>query len=388
MKKTCLFIPGLLFSLYLGCQNLAFKKISSYPSISFKDHFSGKSTFYFGEDTLLLCNRFTLHLFTTAKEVKRFDLIEELGSADKNQIAENYPCVYSLANQRLIIRNKNNAFIYDYRPDRVKFIKRISLRENHTKHIYQRGDVLYFFAIYNYHKRDCSIPSGFTTYDLKTGKEEEHPLPFENLALSHLAPNEFIDFSKNGYIVCDPLRYTLREYDFNQTLRDSIVAPDSTFTRQKTQTFSNLFPYEKVSQNPSTYLEGMMAYLDTLDRVWSVNYMDENTVFVRLTRNTLRPKGMNVQLFYDHLWQKQNGKWKLVQVTEISSFQTKEVISQKELWPYFFPGSKYSCGNGSLYYTYWSAGNNSLPEVAEHFFGFDVKDRSQLHLQLLEFKLR
>lgn len=388
MRKTYFLIPGILFSFYLSCQNLSCTKISPYSSISFKDHFSNRPTFLFEEDTLVICNRFTLQLFTQTREVKRIDLTEGLSSADRTQIAENYPCIYSLRDGRLIIRNKNNAFIYAYCTDQVKFIKRISLRQNHCKHIYQKGDLIYFFGIYNYHKRDCPIPSGFTCYDLKTGEEEEFAIPFENLALSHLAPGEFIDFSNRGYIVCDPLRYTLYEYDFNQALRDSIVVPDSVFSRPKTSSFSHMFPSEKVSQNPSAYLEGMTTYLDTLDRVWSVNYLDENTLFVRLTRNSIRPKEMKVQLFYDHLWQKQNGKWKLIELKEISSFQTKEVISQKELWPYFFPGSKYSCGNGSLYYTHWSAGNNSLPQVAESFFGFDVKDRNQLRLQVLEFKLR
>jgi hypothetical protein len=109
---------------------------------------------------------------------------------------------------------------------------------------------------------------------------------------------------------------------------------------------------------------------------------------VRLTRNSLNSSEKKRQLFFDHIWQKKEGRWQLIQVKDLRTPDISRDILASDLWPHFFPGSKYTCVNGSLYYSFWGSGTNFFPQNGESFFGFDVKDRQALSLKTIEFKFR
>jgi hypothetical protein len=184
-----------------------------------------------------------------------------------------------------------------------------------------------------------------------------------------------MDFSENGYVVCDPLRYRLYNYSYTNQLKDSITLSESLFKTSDPARFSKKFDPEKMGSQVVNYLDSMRNYLDTLDRIWMINYIDENTLFVRLTRNSTKAAGKKGQLFYDHLWLKKEDGWHLAQTKDLSNFKIDEAINKENLWPYFFPGSKYIACNGILYYTCWSPYPDSFPQSLKHFSGLDSKDR-------------
>lgn len=387
MRKLHFLLPIIFPSVFLNAQTLLCKKISNYNSVTFSGNFYKSPHYFFREDTLVVIDKFNLNLFKPNNHICSVDLKESLPKDHKELIQDNYSYNYLLSDNILVIRNKNHAFLFSLNQCKAVYKQTITLSENHGKHIYFKDSTLYFFSIYNYHPNDSGLPSGFISYNLRNGKEEQKPLPFEFMPLTHMAPNDFIDFTTTGYVLCDPLRYKLCEYDFNHRLKDSIVITDSLFTTSHVSTFKTSFPTRDVSQNTSSFMDAMTAQLDSTDRIWTVNYLDQNTLFVRLTRNSLRQTTTQGQLFFDHIWCREKDGWKLKQVKEISGFNTKQVVTEKDLWPYFFPGSKYNCSRGSIYYTVWSSSENNFPQSAERFFGFDTKDRSTLRLKLIEFKL-
>lgn len=385
MRKLYLFILTIPWSVFINAQSLLCKKISNYSSISFSGTFYKSPQFFFRGDTLVMLDKFKLSLFSPDKQLSSLDLKTTLPKEDQALIQDNYSFNYLLTSNLLVLRNKNHAFLFRFNDGKPVYQQNIRLSENFGNHLYYKDSTLYFYNIYNYHPSDSKLPSGFISYDLKTGTEKQRTLPFEFLALTHMAPNDYIDFTDVGYILCDPLRYKLYEYDFKHTLKDSIVVTDSLFTVSDLTTFKKAFPGKEVAQNTSSFMDAMTTHLDSTDRIWTVNYLDKNTLFIRLTRNSLRSASQG-QLFYDHIWHREKDGWKLKQVKEISSFNTKQAITEKNLWPYFFPGSKYGCNKGSLYYTIWSSSDNKFPQTAEHFFGFDTKDRTHVRLKLIEFK--
>jgi len=387
MKKllcTCLII---FFHQAFNCQKLSCEKIQNLSGISFAGYFSINPNFLFKGDTLFTFKAFKVSI-ALENAVKTFDLSKQLPKKEKQLISEVHDFSYCFSGDQLIIRNKNNIFLFHYTTKKFTFQKSISLVHKYGTNIFKKDNQLYFFNIYNYHPKSENLASGFLKLDLTTGAEEVHELPFGYLAITHLTPQNYLTFTNTGYLVCDPLRYKLYEYDFNNTLKDSIGVPDSLFKTCDVTHFANAFKVEELGSNVSSYLPKMTSYLDSLDRVWIVSYIDENTLFVRLTRNTIKSKEMQGQLFYDHIWVKKNGKWTLTQTKEISSFRTEQTMTEKDLWPYFFPGSKLICSKGILYYTVWSASKNIFPQNANSFFGFDIKDRNALSLKLIQFKVK
>ena len=385
MKKQYLLSLLVLLSVLIKAQSLLCKKISNYTDVTFTGHFYKSPHICHRGDTLVVIDKFNLSLFTPDKYICSLDLKTRLPKESKVLIQDSYDCNYLLSGNLLVIRNKNHGFLFHFNRGKTVYKRTISLSENYGKHIHFKDSTLYFYGIYNYHPNDSKLTSGFISYNLITNKEEVTTFPFDFLPLTHMAPNNFMDFSDKGYIVCDPLRYKLYEYDFKHVLRDSITIADSSFNTSAISTFTSTFKSKDFSYNATSYLDALTTHLDSTDRIWMVNYLDDNTLFVRLTRNSLRSPAQG-QLFYDHIWYREKEGWKLKQVKEISSFNTKCIITEKDLWPYFFPGSKYSCSNGSVYYTIWSSSDNRFPQNAEHFFGFDTKDRTNLRLKLIEFK--
>ena len=388
MSSKIYFFASFLIRLALSGQNLVFEKAVNYSEIGFSKYFKIRPDYCLKGDTLLFFEELKVSVFRPGQKPQQQDLSKELSKSQKALIFPKYEFAYFFSGSLLIARNRNNVFLFDYREKKFRLKQHILLKQKYGRHMYLAGNTLYFYEIYSRNTVSEELGPGFLSYDLEAGTETIHKIPFEHLALTHLAPNQFIDFSQTHYIVCDPLRYRLYEYDLKNQLKDSLSVPDSLFKISDTHRFGKYFNVTKMGNNVVDYLDDMRAYLDTIDRVWMIHYIDENTLFVRLSRNSIKSPEMNAQLFYDHIWVKKHEEWKLVQTKEISSFNTYQTITGKDLWPYFFPGSKYVCYKGSLYYSIWSSAENKFPQEAHHFFGFDSADRSRLSLKLIEFKLK
>ncbi len=389
MKKLTGITLTLLLCTFVHGQNLVWEKTIDYESVTFQEYFYKKNPPVFCGDTLFIFDGLLVDVFVPGqKKPKRYDLNSYLTKKQSQLINSKLSFSHCLSGNNLVIKNGSSVFLFQVEHLKFKLKQQIQLRSKYGSTIFFTNNTLYFYEIYNSYRQPERITSGFLEYNLTTGEERIHPLPFNCLSVTHINPNRFVDFTSKGYILCDPFSYKLYEYDFNHMLKDSISAPDKFFTVSSASRFNEAFPFEKTAANPSSFFEKMNAYLDSTDRIWLINYVDDHTIFIRLTRNSIKTKDQKNQLFYDHVWERKKDGWQLVQVKEISNFNTEQTITEKDLWPHFFPGSKYSCSKGILYYTFWSSSSNIFPQVGTHFFGFDTQDRNKLSLKLIEFKLK
>lgn len=389
MKKTICSTILFLYSCFGYSQSLHFEKINDYEAITFSKYFSIRTDLTFSSDTLLFFNDLKVSLSTPGKQLKIFNLAQELNKRQKANIIPAHGFSYHYSRNFLVLRNKEHVFLFHFNGDKFKFVKQLQLKNKFGDHIYLAGNILYFYSISNYGEHPYFLSSGFLAYDLAQDKEELHTYPFDCLALTHLGPNKFIDFSTSGYIYCDPLNYKLYEFSYDYVPKDTILAPDSVFKASSNKRFNNRFDINKMGVNAVDYLDDIRSYTDTLDRIWMISYLDSNTLFVRLTRNTLlHAEKKEGQLFYDHIWVRHEGKWKLSQVKKVPESNTNDTVEKEQLWPYFLPGSKYLCINGVLHYIIWNSSSVEFPQSMKDFSGFGATNRNQANLKLLKFNVK
>jgi hypothetical protein len=174
-------------------------------------------------------------------------------------------------------------------------------------------------------------------------------------------------------------------------LIDSLQAPGGEFTvANNFAEFNKSFPHEKVALGPVDYFKDMNLFLSKIDRVWTVNFIDHETIFVTLTRNSLPSKEQGKQLFYQHTWKKINGTWKLITVNDLNKVNSNgsQLKAKTDVLPYFFLGSKILFNDGLIYYLFWGSGNNEIPKSVERFYGFNEKDRAKLFLKRITFGVK
>jgi hypothetical protein len=388
MKKQLL-ILAFLNALCVGAQQLMCEKIVNYPALRFTEHFKTNSSFFVLEGRPLTVDQLTVIRLSDKAQVKVQDLSKELNKGVRKKIDVRYDFEYFLSKDILIVKNRNLILLFDFKDNKFRFNRAITLNLKYQNTIFLEDTTLFIYGVYNNPKRDERFQCGVLSYNLNTNKEELKEIPFKYLSLTHMRPNKFIDFNHNGYLVCDPFTYKIYEYNFNHQLRDSIYPNDSLFTVAKDpEYFSVLYKPEDLQPSPADHFGSMTNYLNGIDRIWTANYLDDSTLFVRLTRNSLNRPEKKSQLFYDHIWIRKDGSWKLTQVKEISSFRTEQTITANDLWPYFFPGSKMVFDSGILYYLVWSPAENKFPQTAHDFFGFSTSDRNKLSLKVIEFKVK
>lgn len=195
-----------------------------------------------------------------------------------------------------------------------------------------------------------------------------------------------MDMDRSGYLVCDPLFYRIDLYDLNDQLCDSIIAPDTAFTRSSSIKFERQFNALEIANDPSPHLPELADYLSEIDRIWTVNFIDKNTIFVRLSRNSLNKTKDRRQQLFDHVWKKTNGLWRLVVIKEIADLNSSSFLNSKnDLWPYFVPGSKFFFQNGYLYHSFWSSSSSELPQSVGDFYGATEINKEKLRLKVVTF---
>ncbi|PBQ32585.1 hypothetical protein CNR22_12650 [Sphingobacteriaceae bacterium] len=389
MLRQLFTLSILVYGFSVRGQNLICEKIAAYAGIGFSEYFSSSTDPFVSGDTVFMFNQLQVKMFTQKKTGPvEYDLFKLLNKTQRGYLNSAYKCGYYFSGSKLVVRNRFNVFLFSYTDGKFIFERHLVLKEKYGKNIFMREKTLYFYSIYDHLKIDEELASGYSTFNIETNEETCFTLPFDGIAVTHLAPNKFIDFINEGYVICDPFRYRLRIYSYSNEQKDSINLKEGSFRGIDPAVFSKRFNPENMGIHVVEYLDSMRSYLDTLDRIWMVDYIDENTLFVRLTRNSIRAPGKKGQIFFDHLWTKKEDGWHLSQIKDLSDFKLDEPINQEELWPYFFPGSKYSCENGKLIYTFWSGSSIVFPQTLQKFADMSQHNSKALSLRVLYFKIR
>jgi hypothetical protein len=378
----------LLLAAKVQSQKLYCEKVQSYPQIRFSQYFTPSTHFLFQQDTIFHFSAFKVSIFKPGQKKNELDLEKLLSKSQKKMIRPAYSFSYFLSRDTLIIRNQRNVFVFTYNHQRFSLRDHFTLKQKFGDKIYLNHNTIYFYGIYDHFGADFELASGYLAYDLANKKEKVLTFPFQEIAITHLGPNKFIDFSGTSYMICDPLRYRLYMFDLHDQLQDSISLPDSLFKVSPVKDFVTRFDVQKMGTGVVDHLDDMRAYVDTVDRIWMIHYINDSTLYVRLTRNSLRGTNKKGQLFYDHVWLRKDRKWTLIEIKDLNQYDPEKPIGKESLWPYFFPGSKYTCNNGTLYFTCWSSSSDTFPQTINQLSGFDATNRDLVCLKLITFRLK
>lgn len=319
---------------------------------------------------------------------KTVDLSQLIPHQLRKSIDPDESFAYTYSNDTLFIRNGKNVYLFQNAKHEFVYLRHYGLRNKFpTEHLYYRNGSLYFFGIYNENPASEHLSSGFLKLDLKDSTEQIITVQFSYLPMTHFGPNNFMDMYDSTYMVCDPILYRIRFYNLNHQLCDSIIAPDSLFTCSSPMQFQSQFNTREISSNPSPHLPEIADYLAKIDRVWTVHFLDDHTIFVRLSRNSLNKNAEDAQRLYDHVWKKINGGWRLILVKDIGHLETSSIITTKtDLWPFFVPGSEFYFQNGCLYHAFWSSSGGGFPQSVGEFYGASETERSKLVLKVVTYR--
>jgi len=372
----------------IKAQKLSFLSVKNYPKISYAENANSEKTYIVYNTRLFVLNEFDVAIIDLNTDEKRtHSLVKLLPKNLSSKISNKWSFYYYISNNKLFIKNFNNIFIFNITENDIQFSTSFIFPKKNQKNMYLRDTILFIYSIYNMFELLGDIPSGYTAIKLKDGSHESVSIPFKYLPLTHIGPNKFIDFNTKGYVVCDPFEYKLFFYDYKNKLIDSLQAPDSSFTASKDlKDFEISFPKVQVSKDPGYYFEKLQSFLQKTDRIWTINFMDDETIFTRITRNTLNSSGGKQEPFFVHIWKKIDNTWRLTQVknTKEASLNAPE-INSSDLWPVFIPGSDILFNNGFLYYLFWGVKSNDFPQPADRFYGFKEPDRNKLFLKVIKF---
>jgi hypothetical protein len=140
--------------------------------------------------------------------------------------------------------------------------------------------------------------------------------------------------------------------------------------------------------DPGLSIPDMHKYLDQVDHVCMVHYIDKNTLFVRLTRNSSNAEDKDKQLLIDHIWTKTNNRWKLTMIKDLSTLSTKdEPTLSNDPYPNFFVYSTLSFKNGFLYHTFWSA-EGATKSYSDILVDPASPERSKLFLKVAKYSFK
>jgi hypothetical protein len=388
MIRINLLIVVIFYCFTTKSQNLILEKITSYPSLKFDDYYNNQFSYHFRGDTLFLIDGFNITVANANSKIKILDLNKLLTKDLKNKIDKRYSYEYYFKGSYLIVKNRGNIFVFTYLNNEFAFQRSYFLSRKYGNNIYIYGDKIILSELYNHHPKSECFSSGYLELDLNAGTEKMTNLEFKYIGLTHFGSNKFLDFTAKGYLLADPFTYKIYEYDFDNNLRDSLSAPDTAFkVSDNLKYFSDNFSPEKLSDSPASHFSKINDFLSNIDRIWSVNYLNDTTIYVRLARNSLNPPDKKKEMMFDHIWRKSKNHWELIQSKSLIVTTLKNNINRKDLWPDFFLGTKIYFDNGYLYHVIWNATENIFPQKGESFYGFDALDKKNLKLKVLKFKV-
>lgn len=385
MIKSIYILLFVCFSLCASAQKLRCEQVRNYEQIDFAKYFSLKPNTFFQGDTVLSLSGLRATIFVPHKEKKEIDLGKLLSKSEEKLIQSSYSFHYFYSRDTLVIRNRKSVFLFSMKKGDFKLENVFAFKGKSGDKIYFHNNTIYFFGIYNHHPADDELSSGYLSYDLRSKEEKVFHFPFQAIVLTHLAPNRFMDFSEKSYAVCDPLKYKIYVFDLHNSVKDSLQAPDSLFRFNDLTAFTHRFDRQKIGAGIVNHLDDLRQYMDTLDRVWMINYINDSTLFVRLTRNSTR-KEKQRQQFYDHLWVRKKQGWMLTEIKNIANPDPEKKMQKEDLWPFFLAASNYSCDRGTLYFTCWSTSPETLPQTLNELSGMNATKKDEIFLKVLQFK--
>ncbi len=238
---------------------------------------------------------------------------------------------------------------------------------------------------YTYHPLDRTIKTGeLFSYNFISKETKTKSLPIDFPIATTFLPNNYFDplFSKeNQYLISDICHYRIRFYKDNE-LTDSIVPDDKNLFKpisvkdsmiyRRVQT-NHLSLSEVTSNNPNIRKQS--------GHIWSVFYLNENTVFVRLSQ----PSKEEGFYLLDHIWKKENGIWLLKSNMEINPYTQ----TSTNLWPYFSLYNRLLKNNHELCFFHFSECSNidSTNFVSNNYFNPN-SDYSNLCYFLWRFQIK
>lgn len=220
-----------------------------------------------------------------------------------------------------------------------------------------------------------------TIYNIQNDEISNNQFNIDFPVATTVHPNSYFDplyFSNDSYIVSDVGHYCIRIYQSNH-LVDSIKLEDE-----------NLFP--KISGLDSiAYRRIQVNHLSLTDvtkfnskirekcsHIWSVLYLDSNTLLVRVSI----PQEKSFVMF-DHLWEKTNSKWNITKVKEINPYVQKS----NELWPYYSLYNKLIKNVSSLCFIHYAEDNlkNKMFQT-DTYFNSNI-EATKLHSNIWYFQV-
>jgi len=391
MKKTLFVVICFLSIDVFYSQKLDLFSVKNYPSITYSKFGDFQTCVLIDSLNIYFLNELELKIVSGVDKVTTVSLNDLLDQTLRRLISKAHQFDYYKKDQILCVKNYDNLFLFKVLNDQVTFSKHFTLIADNTRNLYLNDSLLFCYEIYNHHPSDSDVHASYNVLNINSGKQSSFKLDFKYLSLTHLGPSKFIDFNHNVYVLCDPFQYKFLFYDYNNQLIDSLQAPGGEFTvANNFAEFNKSFPHEKVALGPVDYFKDMNLFLSKIDRVWTVNFIDHETIFVTLTRNSLPSKEQGKQLFYQHTWKKINGTWKLITVNDLNKVNSNgsQLKAKTDVLPYFFLGSKILFNDGLIYYLFWGSGNNEIPQSVERFYGFNEKDRAKLFLKRITFGVK
>lgn len=224
---------------------------------------------------------------------------------------------------------------------------------------------------YTYHALDRNFKQGeLFTYQIATKKSTKQRITIDFPMATCISPNNYFDplygSNDNAFLLSDVGHYRILLYE-NGALSDSItLADDSLFVPISTK---DSIAYKREQRNHQSLQDITQTNSDIRERnghIWSVFYLDKNTIFVRLS-NPIKPNDFEL---IDHLWVKVDGGWALKAVKKNNPYWHES----NEFWPYFSMYNRMLKDETSLCYFHFA----SCAGESENFTTKDYFDPTTL----------
>lgn len=372
-------------------QNLQLKEIINYPYLSFDKYshlFSKPENIFTNNNNLFVFDNLKCHIFGINKTEKVIDFKKKkyLGK-EATFVSSKHEAIYYFSNDTLVIRSDTNYFVFSWNNSDFKYLKRNTIKYTSPELCFINGNI-YSYGIYNYANYSQELNSGYSKKNIFSNSSKKKDIMFEYLPLTHFAPNKFMDFNTNGdYFVVDPIKYKVRIFRSNDSLIGSFAVPEFEFKQSDEVAIylKDSIDVKLMAKYPTSFFQKVGSKINKTDRIWQANYIDNNSILIRISRKPLNNENTGGPIFYDHLWRNESGKWKLVQVKKLRIDNFDSQVSLNDMWPYFLVGTKVLFRENNLLYITWTSETSNNISNYSKFFGFDVSDKNMLHLRVIKF---
>lgn len=367
---------------------LSFDRFIDVPSVKLSD--VNRSTNYIITDSsLILLNDFKYAITNFFEDglinFREFDFPKKI---TKN-LHKRYGATHYYSERILFLKTSNSGLLFnlDIRKNRFIFCKSIPLQNKLPVKMHENKDSWFFYDTYDTPPQSSDIKSSLVVKNKKTLEEIEYKLPFDFIEYTHISPVNYISVSQTKFLAALCNSYTIKLYDFNSKIIDSVVVKDSTiFNGLDPSNTKGLLNNPAISQNPTAFLQQLQSLTTKGDRIWEVRFINENAIYVRFSK----PDSSNMGLkFIDHIWVQENSKWKLANIYDLSKVKRTDLISKDNIWLFTDVGTKRIFQNGKIYFLTWTNKPNSLgSKTINDFVNPSLIGTGEFHLSIAVFSIK